>query len=76
MCVVCRNMRPKQELIRLSLSKNFETCNINEKIPTGKGIYLCKGTGCVSKCVKTKVLNKIYKKNISEHIYEEIKRVE
>lgn len=76
MCVACRQMKTKNELLRI-VFKN-EDCSdfvIGQKVD-GRGTYLCKDTNCINKCVKTKVFNKIFKKNISQDIYNELLKVE
>ncbi len=69
MCIVCRNMKPKEELIRvvkdsennISIDKTFKA--------QGRGAYICNNAECLSKCRKTKALNKTYKCNIDEKNY-------
>lgn len=68
-CIVCRTKKPKNHLIRIVLSKNGEI-NV-EKTPKldGRGAYICNGTECVEKLIKTRALNRTFKKNFSEQEY-------
>ena len=73
MCVVCREMKPKNECIRVvrTTDDNYvidETGKMN-----GRGAYVCKNTKCLDKCLKTKALNKAFKHSISDEVYCSIK---
>ena len=73
MCVVCRSLKPKAELIRVVKTTDDtyvldETGKLN-----GRGAYVCKSASCLEKCTKTKALNKAFKHNISNEIYSDIK---
>ena len=39
-------------------------------------MYICKTGDCIVKAVKTKAVNRVFKKDISENIYEELKTLE
>jgi len=71
-CIVCRTKLPQKELLRLSLNKQGSIdLDLNVK-KSGRGAYVCKG--CMDKCIKTKALNRAFKRKISEEIYEELKK--
>ncbi len=72
-CIACRKKFPQSELARVSLDKDGNIRLDEGKKNAGRGAYICKNTECMEKCIKTKALNRSYKKNISEKIYEEIK---
>lgn len=77
MCVACRQMKDKQELLRIVFTN--EECTefvVNANKVNGRGTYICKNAECIDKCVKSKIFNKIYKKAINASIYEELKKVE
>jgi len=42
----------------------------------GRGVYVCRNSECISKCIKTKALNKALKRNLPDNIYAELSRVE
>lgn len=67
MCIVCREMKPKAELLRLIKLKDNEF-TFNPKA-FGRGAYICKNDKCVQTCVKKKVLNKAYKLSIPDEVY-------
>lgn len=67
MCVVCRNMFDKPELVRIvkSADAGYEIDPTGKK--NGRGLYICRD--CAEKCASKKLLNKILKKNIDEQTY-------
>lgn len=59
MCCVCRRYFPKNELFRVVKTPEGEIFLDDEKGKTnGRGAYVCKSEQCVSKCTKTKILNR------------------
>ncbi|MCH5153449.1 MAG: YlxR family protein [Clostridiales bacterium] len=53
MCVVCRQMKPKAELIRIVNSEDGVTVDKTGKLG-GRGVYLCKCKECITKALKNK----------------------
>ena len=53
MCVVCRQMKPKNELIRIVNGDGIVVVDKTGKL-NGRGVYLCKCKECISKAVKSK----------------------
>ena len=76
MCVVCREMMPKSKLLRIVINDDSSEYHIGDGKVTGRGAYICRTEECIDKCIKTKALNKAYKRNIPDNIYEELKKVE
>lgn len=72
MCVVCRENRPKKELLRIVLADNGLTLDTTGKL-NGRGAYICDSIDCINKGLKTRVFNKAFKQNISLENYEKIK---
>lgn len=74
MCVVCRNMIVKSELIRfVRIDGNVEIDPSGKK--DGRGAYLCKNDKCIEKAIKSNVFSKSFKQNIDkDYINESIKR--
>lgn len=70
MCIVCKQMKPKQELLRI-VKQSDDTFTLNAKAQ-GRGAYICSNDECVNKCIKKKLLNKAYKMNISDDIYNKL----
>ena len=53
MCVVCRQVKPKKELVRIVYADDGVTVDITGKM-NGRGVYLCKCRDCIDKALKSK----------------------
>ena len=53
MCVVCRQMKPKRELIRIVNNNGVIAIDKTGK-SGGRGVYLCKCKACIDKALKGK----------------------
>lgn len=72
MCVGCRDMLPKEKLIRIIKDKETGDIKIDLKCRLqGRGVYICKGTECIELAKKKKSLERAFKKN-AQDIYEEL----
>ena len=68
MCIVCRNMFPKEDLLRVT--KNKDGCvdiDISGK-SGGRGAYICKSASCKERLVKSRALSRAFHCEISEEI--------
>ena len=72
MCIVCKQMRPKKELLRIIRNKEGETFIDFTGRANGRGAYICDDTECIKTCVKKRMLNKAFKTVIPAEIYEQI----
>ena len=72
LCCVCRVKKNVKDLIRVGKydGKFFvdERDGAHEK---GRGCHVC--PECVEKCVKTRALNRSYKTNVPNEIYDDLK---
>ncbi|MCL2604744.1 MAG: YlxR family protein [Defluviitaleaceae bacterium] len=59
-CVACREMRDKDELLRVSLP------------PQGRGAYICKNKACIEQARKTKGLERSLKGTVPPDIYTQL----
>ncbi len=69
MCIVCRQMKPKQELVRVVKNKDNQVFIDDTFKANGRGAYICNNKECITKCIKTKTLNKAFKSNIPDENY-------
>ena len=53
MCVACRQMKPKTELLRIVNTSEGVLVDGTGKL-NGRGVYLCKCKECVNKAAKSK----------------------
>lgn len=72
MCVVCRQMKEKHELIRVVKNKDGDIFLDETFKANGRGAYICKNDECIKKCIKTKTLNKAFKQPIAEETYSKL----
>ena len=74
MCVGCREMKPKKQLIRVVRTPDEKI----EVDPTGKrsgrGAYICPELECLSKALKGKSLDKALQRTVSLEVAETLRR--
>lgn len=73
MCVVCRQMQDKRNLLRVVKDKNGSISVDATGKKNGRGAYICKSEECVNKMLKQKSLNKAFKTNIPDEVYQSIR---
>ena len=72
MCLGCRVMKPKSEIIRVVKSPDNEiSLDITGKKP-GRGAYVCRDTSCFKRVIKTNALQRAFKTQIPANIIEEL----
>jgi predicted RNA-binding protein YlxR (DUF448 family) len=69
-CIVCREMRPKRELLRIVKSPENDIFIDKTGRMNGRGAYVCINAECILKVRKTKALNREFKMEIPDCIYE------
>ena len=72
MCIACREMKPKKELIRIVADKEGKIFTDPTGRANGRGAYICKSAECILKAKKTKALEKTLKRQMPEDIWEQI----
>ncbi len=73
MCLGCREMKNKKELIRIVRTPEGEIELDNTGKKPGRGAYICPDIQCYNKAVKSKSIQKALEKSIPEEISEKIK---
>jgi predicted RNA-binding protein YlxR (DUF448 family) len=66
MCVACREMKPKKELIRVVRTPEGEIVADETGRKNGRGAYLCRAEACFNKAVKTRALERALEQPLSE----------
>lgn len=69
MCIACRQMKDKRELLRIVKDKENNISIDKTGKKNGRGAYICKDKECLAKLKKQKLLNKAFKTNVSEDVY-------
>lgn len=73
MCVGCREMKPKKELLRVVRSaEGAVSIDLIGKAP-GRGAYLCKSVACLERAIKSKALDRAFEQKVEPEIYERLK---
>lgn len=72
MCIVCKESKPKRDLIRIVHNEDGFVVDKTGKL-NGRGSYVCNDSECINKLIKQKVLNKVFKTNIDQEVYETIR---
>ncbi len=72
MCVACRCVRPKAELIRVA--RMGEGVSVSDG--GGRGAYVCKNKECILKAQKTEALKRGLGTFVSSEIYEECMNID
>ncbi len=74
LCVGCREMKPKKDLIRVvKTPENEIVLDMTGKM-NGRGAYLCNDVECLKKAVKSSAIDRSLKTNIKKEVYEEMER--
>lgn len=72
MCIICKSMLPKSELIRVVKSPLGEIIIDTTGKKSGRGAYICTNELCIKKCAKSKAVSRNYKTEVDKEIYQEI----
>lgn len=74
MCLGCREMRPKKELIRLvGTSTGSVDIDPSGKRP-GRGAYVCGKEACIERAIDTRRLGKALKKGVLSEAVQGLRR--
>ncbi len=69
MCIACRQMKPKGELLKIVKNENSAELDAMQK-KFGRGAYICKKAECLEAAKKRRALSKHFKMPVSDEIYE------
>ena len=73
-CIACREMKGKRELLRVVKSPEGEIALDRTGRMNGRGAYLCNDPACFTKARKSKALNREFKMEIPDEIYEALEK--
>ena len=74
MCLGCREMKPKKELIRIVLNKESGIALDFTGKAAGRGAYICKSTACFAKLKKAHGIEKNFGIAVPDDIYQNIEK--
>ena len=68
----CGEMKPKQELIRAVRSPEGEVSLDLTGKKNGRGAYICRDRGCLSKAIKAKRFERAFGCAVEQHVYDNL----
>ena len=72
MCVGCREMKPKKELLRVVKSPEGQvSIDVTGRKP-GRGAYVCKSAQCLEKAIRQRQLERAFECALSEETKESL----
>ena len=74
MCVACRQMKPKTELVRVVKTPQGEIIADAGSKVNGRGAYICRDIKCVEKAEKSGAFNRAFDTAVEKEVYENLKR--
>ena len=72
MCVGCREMKPKQSLIRVVRPPEGEVFIDRKGKASGRGAYICPSRECLLKAQRSKALERQLEKAIDAQVFENL----
>lgn len=74
MCIGCREMKPKRELIRIVKTPEGEIkLDLTGKL-NGRGAYVCRSVDCLNKIRKLNGLSRTFSMKVEAEIYDRLQR--
>ena len=74
MCVGCREMKPKKELIRVVRSPEGVVSMDPVGKKPGRGAYVCRSEACLKRAIKQKQLERQLETSLTEEVAEALAR--
>jgi len=68
MCISCREMKPKKELIRIVCEEDGTISMDHTGKKNGKGAYICDDIECFKKAKKTRSIEKTFGKPVDNEL--------
>lgn len=62
-CIVCRESKPQDELLRFTLRGDAIEADTDTK-NDGRGFYLCNDANCIENAIRRKAFNRACKRNV------------
>ena len=73
MCVSCREMQPKKELVRVVRTPEGAVVLDATGRANGRGAYLCKKSACLEKAIKSRALEHALETKIESDTYDTLR---
>lgn len=74
MCVGCREMKPKKELLRIVRTPEGEIALDPGGKKSGRGAYVCRQESCLMRAIKQKQLDRALESPIGPEVTEQLRQ--
>jgi len=74
MCIGCKSVKPKKELIRVVKNKENEIFIDFTGKKNGRGAYFCNNIACLESAIKSKRLEKVFGDVVGPEIYDMLRK--
>lgn len=74
MCVGCREMKPKLELLRVVKPQDGDAHIDFTGRSAGRGAYVCSNAECLKRAIKTKALDRALEAQIGEEVFSRLEQ--
>lgn len=74
MCIACRGAFEKNQMLRIVKDKDGNISLDFTGKKSGRGAYVCDNPACIDKCIKNKILNRVFEQEIGAEVYDAIKK--
>ena len=71
-CIACQERDSKKGLIRIVKNKEGQIFLDTTGKANGRGAYICKDAECLKKAIKSKALNRAFKIEVPNEVYENL----
>ncbi|WP_174919202.1 RNase P modulator RnpM [Peptacetobacter hominis] len=71
-CIACQERDSKKGLIRIVKNKEGEIFLDPTGRANGRGAYICRSSECLQKAIKSKALNRAFKMEVPDEVYEHL----
>ena len=72
MCVGCREMKPKAELMRVVKPQDGDAMIDRVGKAPGRGAYVCENAECLARAQKTRALERALETKIEDAVFEQL----
>ncbi len=70
-CVACRSAKQQNEMIRFAKINGNIVLDAKNNLG-GRGAYVCRAKDCLALTIKKKLLNRAFKMNVDNSVYEKL----
>lgn len=74
MCLGCREMKPKRELVRIIRTPEGEIRLDTTGKASGRGAYLCRNAECLKQSIKTRALSRAFDAAVGDEVFQALEK--